>query len=44
VQDELDAAELQLAEVDRDIHSLQTTRLLVLGARVNDQESVVPPA
>jgi len=44
VQVELDAAELQLAEVNRDIHSLQTTRRLVLGARVNDQESVVPPA
>ena len=44
VQTELDAAELQLAEVNRDIHSLQTTRRLVLGARVNDQESVVPPA
>ena len=44
VQVELDAAELQLAEVNRDIHSLQTTRRLVLGARVIDQESAVPPA
>ena len=44
VQAELDAAEQQLAQVDHDVNSLQTTRRLVLGARVNDQESVVPPA
>ncbi len=42
VQVELDAAELQLAAVNRDINTQPTDDKL--GARVNDQESVVPPA
>ena len=40
---ELQAACSALEPVDAEVHAMQTTQLLVLGARINDQEAVVPP-
>ena len=40
---EFNAACSALEPVDAEVHAMQTTQLLVLGARINDQEAVVPP-
>ena len=40
---DLQAACSALEPVDAEVHAVQTAQLLVLGARINDQEAVVPP-
>ena len=40
---DLRAANSALAPVDAEVQAMQTTQLLVLGARINDAEAVVPP-